>query len=121
MKENKSSDLLKATVAGAVDKKAESVVSLDLKKLTSFTDYFLICHGNSTKHVQAIADSVTESAREAGYQLNGKEGYQQAEWILIDYVDVIIHVFLKDRRDFFDLESLWSDAPRTEYSTGDNN
>ncbi len=115
MSKTKSNKLLNTVVQGALDKKAESVISLVLKNITSFTDYFLICHGTSSKHVQAIADSVTEHARKAGFTLGGKEGYDQGEWILIDYVDVIVHVFHKDKREFYDLEGLWGDAPLIRY------
>ena len=116
MSKNESAVLLKAAVQGALEKKAESVVSIALKDLTSFTDHFLICHGNNSKHNQAIADSITEHVRNAGFSLRGKEGCNQAEWILIDYVDIIIHIFNKEKREFFDLEGLWSDAPLTKYN-----
>ena len=83
---------------------------LDLRDLVSFADYFLICSGTSKKQVQAIADSITDNMKLAGQRPLHVEGYTRADWILLDYGGVVIHVFGREARDFYDLERLWRDA-----------
>lgn len=96
----------------ASDKKAQDIIALDLRDIASFTDYFLICTGNNTRHVQSIADSVEEDLRNSGRRPLHTEGYSAAEWILLDYGDFIVHVFNPTSRKFYDLERLWRDAKR---------
>lgn len=100
----------------ATDKKATDVVVLDMRQASSFTDYFLICTGGSERQVQSIADAIDEQMSRHGVESLGVEGYQDAHWILMDYGDVVVHVFSQDTRDFYDLEQLWSTAPKIEIS-----
>lgn len=92
--------------------KPDSVVSLDLRGLCSFTDYFLIVSAGSHKQVQAIADKVAERLRSASVRPLHVEGYAEARWILLDYNACIIHIFEESTRRYYDLERLWGDAPR---------
>ena len=97
-----------------IDKKALDVVVLDMRHASSITDYFLICSGSSARQVQAIADAVDEQLSRWGVAPLGVEGYQDARWILMDYGDVIVHVFVQDVREFYDLERLWAIAPKID-------
>jgi ribosome-associated protein len=106
---------LAANAAG--EKKATDLVVLDLRKAASFTEYFLICTGASTRQVQAISNAIEESLLKSGKRPMHIEGYSSAEWILLDYGDLIVHVFSPASRRFYDLERLWRDAPRLEIST----
>jgi ribosome-associated protein len=107
---------LKAALAAAIDKKAIDLVLLDLRKASAFTDFFVIATGTSTRQVQAIADAVQEALKARHLRPALVEGYAQAEWILIDYFDFIVHVFVPARREFYALERLWGDAERIEIS-----
>lgn len=95
-------------------KKGSDVKVLDLTKVTTMTDYFVICSADSDIQVKAIADEVEKSLRDEGIKCWHKEGYRAANWVLIDYVDVVVHVFKKDAREFYNLEKLWGDAEITE-------
>ena len=108
----KTGEALSLAVAAALDRKALDLVTLDLSELGSITDYFLICHGRSNRQVQAIADRVLRVLKKAGVRPSHVEGHAAAEWVLLDYVDFVVHVFLEDRRKYYSLEKLWSDAPR---------
>ncbi len=104
-------------VEAALDKKAEDPVVLDLRGLSDVTDYFLICHGTTDPHVLAIVDSIEERlACDAGRRPAHVEGRRAADWVLMDYHDFVVHVFREDRRRFYRLESLWSDAPLLDLS-----
>ncbi len=94
------------------DKKAKNVVALEIGKLTSITDYFVIGSGSSSNQVKAIADEIEEKMTEAGYTLAHEEGYNGGVWVLLDFSDVVCHVFLDETREFYDIERLWSDAPK---------
>ena len=98
----------------AADRKAEDIVALDMRGLTSFADVFLLATGRSTRQVRSIADAVEEAALALGDKPLGIEGYGEGRWILLDLGDVIVHVFQKEIRDFYDLERLWSEAPALE-------
>lgn len=100
-----------------IDRKAKNIVSLDLKKIhTAVTDYFVICHAQSKTQVAAIADHVLdEVSLQAGIKPYNKEGFENSEWILIDFVDVVVHVFLENTRDFYQIEKLWADAIKTKH------
>lgn len=98
----------------AIDKKAENVKVLDLSNLSGFTDYFVIASGTSDRQVQAIADSIESEMRSAGVKLVSSEGYAEGRWVLMDFGDVVIHIFLDALREYYDLEALWSDAPRVK-------
>lgn len=101
---------LKAATA-ALDKKAEDVKIIHLKGLTDITDFFVVCTAGSDPQVKAIADSVDASLTAAGWEPWHTEGYSNLKWVLLDYVDVVVHVFYKDARDFYGLDRLWADAP----------
>lgn len=94
-------------------RRAVNPVALDMREVTVITDYFLICHGTSNVHIRAIADGVMEALEERGVRVDGVEGHKEARWTLLDYGDVIVHVFAEEEREFYDLERLWSDAPQT--------
>ncbi len=107
-----SKEKIDLTVEAADDKKAENTVVLDLQNLSSVTDYIIIASGNSDTQVRAIADSIVEKLSEKGIEPLGTEGYNDGTWILLDYVDLVIHVFHNEKRIHYALEDLWSDAPR---------
>jgi ribosome-associated protein len=100
----------------ATEKKAADVVVLDMREASAIADYFLICTGGSERQVQAIADAIDEQMSRHGVVSLGVEGYREARWILMDYGDVVVHVFSPETRDFYDLERLWSSAPKVELS-----
>ncbi len=103
-------------VRAAFDKKATNVVVLDLRHTSAFTDFFVLCSGQNTRQVKAIADNVEDTLREAGVRPAHVEGYNRAEWILMDFFSLIVHVFAPHTRDFYSLERLWGDAERIEMS-----
>lgn len=110
-----SSDLT-AGITAALEKKALDVLVLDLRKASAFTDFFVICTGANIRQVQAIADAVQQALGRTGTKPALVEGYDRAEWILIDYFDFIFHVFTPATREFYALERLWGDAERIEVS-----
>jgi ribosome-associated protein len=97
-----------------LDRKAIGLVILEVKDLSSFTDYFLICSGNSDRQVQAIASHLEENLGKEGILPLGIEGKREGRWILMDYGDVVVHIFFHPVREFYDLERLWSEAARVE-------
>jgi ribosome-associated protein len=103
-------------VRAALDKKALDVVVLDLRHTHAFTDFFLLCSGQNTRQVQAIADAVEEALRAVKIKPAHVEGYKRAEWILMDFFSFIVHVFTPQTRAFYSLERLWGDAERIEVS-----
>jgi ribosome-associated protein len=103
-------------VKAALDKKASDVVVLDLRHTPAFTDFFLICSGQNTRQVQAISDAVEETLRAAKVRPSHVEGYDRAEWILMDFFTFIVHVFTPQTRAFYSLERLWGDAERISIS-----
>lgn len=96
----------------AEDKKGINIVLLDMRNLSSFSDYFLICSGTSSRHVQAIAQHIDESFSKEGIYPLGIEGFSNGLWILMDYDDLIVHIFYDPIRSLYDLENLWGDAPK---------
>jgi ribosome-associated protein len=102
-------------VEAVEDKKAMNIVTLNLMGISLIADYFIICHGNSETQVQAIASSVREKAGELGVRVRGLEGMNTARWVLVDLGDVVVHVFHRDEREFYNLERLWSDAKIVEH------
>ena len=110
-----SSDLT-AGIAAALEKKALDMTVLDLRKASAFTDFFVICTGSNIRQVQAIADAVQQALGRRGAKPALVEGYERAEWVLIDYFDFIFHVFTPATREFYALERLWGDAERIEVS-----
>lgn len=105
-----SKTLAKKIAKLTLAKKAYDIVILDLRKLTSITDYFVICSADSDTQVKAVADAVMEGLEKVGIRVWHNEGYVHRNWILLDYVDVVTHVFHKDIRKFYNLERLWGDA-----------
>jgi ribosome-associated protein len=103
-------------VRAALDKKAADVVVLDLRNTSAFTDFFVLCSGTSQRQVKAIADAVEESLRAAKVRPAHVEGYDRADWILMDFFTFIVHVFTPQTRTFYALERLWGDAERIEVS-----
>jgi ribosome-associated protein len=97
------------------DKQAEDVTVLELEKDSgAFTDYFVMCSGTNSRQIQAIADAVDERLEALGLRVTHAEGYKQAEWVLLDYVDFVVHIFSEKARQFYDLERLWKSAKRLE-------
>jgi ribosome-associated protein len=92
-------------------KKGFDVIIIDLKKLVTFTDYFVICSADSDTQVKAIADQVDKVLSEEGIKCWHREGLKALNWVLMDYVDVVVHIFKKEAREFYNLEKLWGDAP----------
>lgn len=116
-KKTEAEKLAKQVAEGLADRKGKEIVLLDLQSVNnSVTDFFVICHGTSRTQVEALADSVRERVgKKLGQKPWHHEGYENAEWILLDYVDVVVHVFLQESRSFYQLEKLWADATATEY------
>src|SRR5215472_2491017 len=114
----KKSELKKqvnAAIQACLDKKAEELSVLEMEKGSgAFTDYFVLCNGTNPRQVQAIADEVELRLKKTGLRPTHVEGYNQAEWVLIDYVDFVVHVFSEKARNFYDLERLWKSASRLE-------
>ena len=105
---------VKVAARAAEEKKAQGVLVLRLSAITEFTDYFVICAGNSTRQTQAIADAVIEELKLIKTRPLHTEGYNNAEWILIDYGAFVVHIFTEESRSFYDLERLWRDAEKVE-------
>lgn len=105
-------------VKGMQEKKAKSIVKIDLRKLKiTIADFFVICHADSSKQIDAIADSVEDEVRKAtGLKPFSREGFMNAKWIIIDYSDVIVHIFNREKRFYYNLEELWNDGKMTKYS-----
>ena len=103
---------LRAAIDATQDKKAVDVVVLDLRGIASFTDYFLVCSGTSQRQLQTIADGVEKALASMKRKPNNVEGYPRGEWILMDYVDFVVHLFTPASRAYYDLERLWGDARR---------
>lgn len=106
-----SQELLKIAVKAADDKRAEDIIALNMTGISLIADYFIICHGNSDKQVQAIAREMKEKALENDFVVKRIEGFDEGKWILIDMGDVVAHVFHRDERNYYNLERLWGDAP----------
>jgi len=103
-------------VKAALDKKAQDVVVLDLRQTPAFTDFFVLCSGTNPRQVKAIADAVEETLRAGKVRPAHVEGYDRAEWVLMDFFSFIVHVFTPQTREFYSLERLWGDANRIEVS-----
>ena len=101
-------------VNASLKRKAKDLIILNVRELSSFADYFIICSGTSDRQVQAIAESIQENLKENGILPLGVEGERIGKWVLMDYEDIIVHIFYEPIREFYDIERLWSDAPRME-------
>src|SRR5579863_8737424 len=114
-KKNELTSQLTMAIAACQDKKAEDLTILQMDKNSgAFTDYFVICSGSNPRQIQAISDEVELRLKRAGTYPNNIEGYKQAEWVLIDYVDFVIHIFSEASRRYYDLERLWKSAKKLE-------
>lgn len=102
----------KLAAKAALGKKAEEVMILDVRGLTSYADYFVLATGTSDRQVMAIADAIQEEMKKAGHANLGVEGYERGQWVLIDFGDVVAHAFYEETRDLYDIEGLWAEAPR---------
>ncbi|WP_214755696.1 ribosome silencing factor [Exiguobacterium sp. s157] len=109
---------LELIVKAADDKRAEDIVVLDMEGISPVADYFVICHGNSEKQVQAIAREIKDVAGEYELPLHKFEGMDSARWVLADLENVVVHIFHRDDRDYYNLEKLWADAPQVEVEVG---
>jgi ribosome-associated protein len=105
---------LREAIRAAQDRKALELRVLDLEGSCTFTSHFLICSGTSTRHTQAICDGIVEALKKSGCPPVHVEGYTQAEWILVDYLNFIVHIFVERTREFYDLERLWKGAARVD-------
>lgn len=105
---------LRVVVDAALERNARAPVVLDLRGISDVTDFFVIASGDSDTHTRAIAENVADRAKEAGFRPVGVEGLNQGQWVLMDFVGLVVHVFLGPVRDFYRLESLWGDAPSIE-------
>jgi ribosome-associated protein len=110
-------EVLKTIVETMLEAKAQGVTSLDMRELQSaVTDYFVICNAQSKTQVNAIAEKVIDNVRNKLHvHVYHEEGFENSEWILLDYIDVVVHIFLTEKRDFYKLEDLWADAERKNY------
>jgi ribosome-associated protein len=113
-----SPDALADLIAGyAADKKAMRIVSLDLRGVAGYTDFFVICTGNTERQTKAIHDGINEGLKKEHRVMPRRvEGLPEARWVLMDYLDVVVHVFTPEARDFYRLESLWGDVPHEEFA-----
>jgi len=105
----------KISLKAAISKKAMNISLLDLRGFSNFTDYFLIMSGSSDRHTQAIAQEILTKMKEHGYSPIGIEGFNQGHWILLDYGDLVIHIFFEPIRAYYDLEGLWIEVPRIDW------
>ena len=111
---NQSKEMVKIAVKALEDKKGEDIRVIDIQKVSILADYFIIASGSNTSQVQAMADSVEEELGKAGHECRQVEGYNTANWILMDYNDIIVHVFSREDRLFYDLERIWRDGKQIE-------
>lgn len=102
----------------ALERKAEHVVALDLRGISSATDFFVLASGGSDVHVRAIAEHVVDALKKEDVRPGHVEGLQSAQWVLLDYIDVVVHVFQRGARDFYQLETLWGDAAVRHFEDG---
>jgi ribosome-associated protein len=108
----KTKALVIAAAKLAGERHCTNIVALDMRKVSQVTDYFLILTGTSDRQMRSVADEITELAKKKGSSLFGRAGYEQGKWVLIDFVDVVVHVFDTQSRKYYDLESLWGDAKK---------
>lgn len=106
-----SNELMKQSLIACDDKRAEDIIAIDMQGISDVADYFVVCHGNSDKQVQAIARNVKDEAEINEVNVKRLEGFNEARWILIDLGNVVVHVFHREERDYYNLERLYKDAP----------
>ena len=108
-------EMSQAICKAASDKKARDIVVMDMREISPSTDYFVICSANTATQVRAIADNIEDELSEARVNFNHKEGYREGEWVLLDFGDVVAHVFMQEAREYYALEQLWGDAKLSVY------
>ncbi len=108
-------EMSQAICKAASDKKARDIVVMDMREVSPSTDYFVICSANTATQVRAIADNIEDELGEVGVEFNHKEGYREGEWVLLDFGDVVAHVFMQEAREYYALEQLWGDAKLSVY------
>ncbi|WP_335869292.1 ribosome silencing factor [Bacillus sp. 2205SS5-2] len=113
----KKNELLQVVYEAIDDKRGEDIVALNMDGISIIADYFVICHGNSDKQVQAMAREVKQRADEMGIFVKRMEGFDEGSWILVDLGDVVAHIFHKDERNYYHLERLWGDAPLVDLAS----
>jgi ribosome-associated protein len=116
MTDNKTKKLAKAAVEALEEKKAEDIRIIDISEVSVIADYFIIAGGNNKSQIQALSDTVEEKLGRNGLPLKQVEGYQNANWVLLDFGDIIVHIFDKENRLFYDLERIWQDGRKIEIS-----
>jgi ribosome-associated protein len=114
-------ELAQICAQAALDTKAEDLVILDVRGLTTFTDYFLIMNGRSTRHVQSLAEAIEAKFRSKRIKTSSAEGLREGMWVLLDFDDVVVHIFYHEQRKFYDLEGLWSEGKRVEIELSPEN
>ena len=110
---NSSQPLLIEIVQLAFEKKAQNLISLDLRGISYLSDYFVICHGKSEPQVKAIVDNIRKGT---SFKPRHLEGYENKKWVLLDYFDIIVHVFNEEERDYYSIENVWADAPKNKFN-----
>ena len=111
-----SKDLMIKAVSVLDSKKARNIKVLNISPLTTIADYFVVCSGGSTTQIKALSDALDEELEKVGVHFIGKEGFNAANWILMDYGSVVVHIFSEETRDFYSLEHLWADAEEVDIS-----
>lgn len=121
MTDNKTKEFAVLAVEALEDKKGEDISIIDISEVSVIADYFIIAGGNNKSQIQALSDAVDEKLGRAGLPLKQIEGYNNANWILLDFGDIIVHIFDKENRLFYDLERIWRDGKRIEVNELKNN
>ena len=111
-----SLEVARLVSTAALDKKARDLIVLDVSEISSFADYFVIMSGRSTRHVQGLAEAIDSKIRSKRTKDTNSEGLREGLWVLLDYNDVVVHIFYNEVRKFYDLEGLWHDAPRISWN-----
>ena len=111
--DNSSHSLFEEIINLAFEKKAKNLVSLDLRGYSSLTDYFIICHGSSEPQIKAIVDNIRKGT---SFKPRHHEGYENKKWVLLDYFDIIVHVFDEKEREYYSVENIWADVPKQEFN-----
>ena len=109
-----SKEMVKLAINALEDKKGEDIQIIDIREVSVLADYFVIANGNSDSQVRALVDNVEEKMHKAGYELKEQEGNNSGTWVLLDYGDIIIHIFDRENRPFYNLERIWSDGKDVE-------
>lgn len=111
-----SEELAMLCARGADHRKGEEIVVLDLRGKSNITDFFVIVSGTSEPHLKAIREEIEDRARERGVRVRGVDGFPMSQWVVMDFVDTVVHVFSRERRDFYAIERLWGDAPHLDWT-----